>query len=68
MDIDASIATLRPKSVLISWSLMALGACSEINPLRPFIPMFVEVRRKRIERVDALVSRGCNVSLLLARI
>ena len=37
--IDASMATLRPKSVFISCSFIAAGACSLSSPVRPLIPM-----------------------------
>ena len=29
---DASIATLRPNMVLMSWSVMALGAAGQVKP------------------------------------
>jgi hypothetical protein len=39
MDMDASMATFRPKSVFISCSFIAPGACSEMSAVRPLIPM-----------------------------
>ena len=39
MDIDASIATLRPKRVLMSCSTIAFGACSEMSAVNPLIPI-----------------------------
>lgn len=34
------MATFRPKSVFISCSFIAAGACSEIRAVRPLIPIF----------------------------
>lgn len=41
MDMEASMATFRPKRVLMSCSLMELGACCESRAVSPLIPILL---------------------------